>query len=479
MSSNTMNFGPEWMRRLSKSNAPGSADLTTRASTNNSPVPINPSVVTSTPGGGNSSNANTTFSYSSVAANSRTNSRRNTLTQLEGLEDELKTPVNDVHFVDQLNPFKYSKEFMLSLYKPVGLPLDFEKHEYVTSDDCLPPMASIELTDQEKKLLSGSVNSDLTRRIVHQSASSGHTRGERGSHRGGVSGMGRGRGGSSHNKDSFRDEEKLDQGRFSKSIMLRENPLGSNLDEAMWSNVTRHAVGTFDSDGVFRFGGENVGDALESLEALQISDDQFEQEQSALLKETLFRNSDQEASNISHQEAQQHSQRLNRAILSLGGNSGDDGASNQRPINIVEALSKKPDNERSLRDAFAFGGHGGASPSQSPPDNMRIPEGRYAAGHPSMHDYHEIVPPHLLRWLYKDPSGNIQGPFSPEDMHEWFEGGFFTPSLLVRREDEQMFEPLGILIQRVGDDTKPFLVAAYKQIRFQPRRKFYSFLPYL
>ncbi|ORX93137.1 hypothetical protein K493DRAFT_316136 [Basidiobolus meristosporus CBS 931.73] len=454
MSSNTMNFGPEWMRRLSKSNSTGSTDPTVRNSSNLPNITSNNPTMASSSNSGSPSNP--TFSYSSVAANSRTNSRRNTLTQIEGVEEELKNSANDVHFVDQLNPFKYPKDFMLSLYKPVGLPLDFEKHEYVTSDECLPPMASIELTEQEKKLLSGSVNSDLTRRIVHHSSGGGHGRGERGAHRVGNSGMGQARGGSSHNKEHFRDDDKLEQelARFSKSIMLRENPSGSNTDEALWSNVTRHTVGSFDSDGVFRFGGEGIGEALESLESLKISDEQLKQDQGSLLKEN------QDSSLGSLPEAQS-SQRLNRAILSLGG--GSEGrVGGDRPINIVEVLSKKSENERSFREPFPYGG---ISPSQSP-DHMRIPEGRYPA---SIHDYHEAVPPHLLRWLYKDPSGNIQGPFSPEDMHEWYEGGFFTPSLLVRREDEPMFEPLGMLIQRVGDDAKPFLVAAFlPSIQRQP-----------
>ena len=54
---------------------------------------------------------------------------------------------------DKLNPFKYSKELMLSLYKPVGLPLEFERHESVTVEESLPPIAFLALTDQEKKVM--------------------------------------------------------------------------------------------------------------------------------------------------------------------------------------------------------------------------------------------------------------------------------------------------------------------------------------
>lgn len=52
------------------------------------------------------------------------------------------------------NPFKYSKEFMLSLYKPNHeLPFDFKQHEYVTTQDQrYSPLAFEELTEAEKKV---------------------------------------------------------------------------------------------------------------------------------------------------------------------------------------------------------------------------------------------------------------------------------------------------------------------------------------
>ncbi|KAF0498505.1 gyf domain protein [Gigaspora margarita] len=54
--------------------------------------------------------------------------------------------------VSALNPFKYSKEFMIKLYKPVGLPLEFEWHEYITSKELLQPMTLIIPTEQEQKV---------------------------------------------------------------------------------------------------------------------------------------------------------------------------------------------------------------------------------------------------------------------------------------------------------------------------------------
>lgn len=54
---------------------------------------------------------------------------------------------------NNINAFKYSKEYMLSLYKPSPqLPSDFQQHEYVTVEESLPPLAFDELTEIEKKV---------------------------------------------------------------------------------------------------------------------------------------------------------------------------------------------------------------------------------------------------------------------------------------------------------------------------------------
>jgi hypothetical protein len=58
-------------------------------------------------------------------------------------------------------------------------------------------------------------------------------------------------------------------------------------------------------------------------------------------------------------------------------------------------------------------------------------------------------------WLYKDPQGEIQGPFSDHEMHEWFEAGYFTPSLLVKRGYQAHFVELRSLLKE--SDQSPFL----------------------
>ncbi|XP_035526516.1 GRB10-interacting GYF protein 2 isoform X3 [Morone saxatilis] len=55
-----------------------------------------------------------------------------------------------------------------------------------------------------------------------------------------------------------------------------------------------------------------------------------------------------------------------------------------------------------------------------------------------------------LKWFYKDPQGEIQGPFSNQEMTEWFQAGYFTMSLLVKRGCDEIFQPLGEIMKIWG-----------------------------
>ncbi|XP_061588295.1 GRB10-interacting GYF protein 2 isoform X3 [Cololabis saira] len=55
-----------------------------------------------------------------------------------------------------------------------------------------------------------------------------------------------------------------------------------------------------------------------------------------------------------------------------------------------------------------------------------------------------------LKWFYKDPQGEIQGPFANQEMSEWFQAGYFTMSLLVKRGCDEVFQPLGEIMKIWG-----------------------------
>ncbi|TAQ91560.1 hypothetical protein B7494_g86 [Chlorociboria aeruginascens] len=69
-----------------------------------------------------------------------------------------------------------------------------------------------------------------------------------------------------------------------------------------------------------------------------------------------------------------------------------------------------------------------------------------------------MVMPDRMRWVYLDPQGNVQGPWSGLEMHDWYKASFFTPDLSVKKVEDTEFEPLGQLIRRIGNSREPFLV---------------------
>uniref|UniRef100_A0A4W5KXR2 GRB10 interacting GYF protein 1 n=1 Tax=Hucho hucho TaxID=62062 RepID=A0A4W5KXR2_9TELE len=78
-----------------------------------------------------------------------------------------------------------------------------------------------------------------------------------------------------------------------------------------------------------------------------------------------------------------------------------------------------------------------------------------AAGHTHSHSTHRDCALPLsheaaMKWFYKDPQGEIQGPFSTVEMCEWFQAGYFTMTLLVKRGCDEGFQPLGDVIKMWG-----------------------------
>lgn len=60
----------------------------------------------------------------------------------------------------------------------------------------------------------------------------------------------------------------------------------------------------------------------------------------------------------------------------------------------------------------------------------------------------------LEKWFYRDPQGEVQGPFMASEMAEWHKQGYFAPNLLVRRTCDERYTTLGDLVALCG--TVPF-----------------------
>ena len=101
-------------------------------------------------------------------------------------------------------------------------------------------------------------------------------------------------------------------------------------------------------------------------------------------------------------------------------------------------------------------------PQQRPPQQSDLRQGQgpgsSASNQPPPAQQRTMVMPDRMRWIYRDPQGNTQGPWSGLEMHDWYKAGFFSPELLVKKYEDPDYEPLAQLIRRIGNSREPFLV---------------------
>ncbi|KAK4683910.1 hypothetical protein P7C73_g6302, partial [Tremellales sp. Uapishka_1] len=62
-----------------------------------------------------------------------------------------------------------------------------------------------------------------------------------------------------------------------------------------------------------------------------------------------------------------------------------------------------------------------------------------------------------VEWLYRDPGGLEQGPFTGNQMHDWYSQSYFTDDLPVRRAVETSFHTLAELKTATANAVQPFL----------------------
>jgi hypothetical protein len=117
-----------------------------------------------------------------------------------------------------------------------------------------------------------------------------------------------------------------------------------------------------------------------------------------------------------------------------------------RPVNVSTAIFQRPFDEFP-RKQFAA--------STDEVFRHQIPD-----------DYSRLLPPGISRipaivnsipqkWVYKDPEGKIQGPFSAEQMQGWYKSGYFPPDLPIKSDVELKFIPLFQFIEKYGQ-LNPF-----------------------
>lgn len=120
----------------------------------------------------------------------------------------------------------------------------------------------------------------------------------------------------------------------------------------------------------------------------------------------------------------------------------------------------EPDMPLSSHGFHAAPGHplSHQSSFQQQPSQRSISIGSSAQNQASTVQQKTMVMPDRIRWIYRDPQGSVQGPWSGLEMHDWYRAGFFSPELLVKKYEDTDYEPLAQLIRRIGNSREPFLV---------------------
>ncbi|KAL7421333.1 kinesin-like protein [Cryptotrichosporon argae] len=91
---------------------------------------------------------------------------------------------------------------------------------------------------------------------------------------------------------------------------------------------------------------------------------------------------------------------------------------------------------------------------ENAPAERREPAPEPVQEQPPVEDKEDLK---AIQWFYRDPNGQEQGPFTGEQMHEWFSHSYFVDTLPLRRANETTFHTLANLKEATGTAVQPFL----------------------
>ncbi|KII94435.1 hypothetical protein PLICRDRAFT_695434 [Plicaturopsis crispa FD-325 SS-3] len=399
----TMHFGPEWMRTKTKNHPP-------------SPPPASHAPL---------SGAST---YSALVS---------------------PAPPQQPEKRDESHPFRYSKEEMLRIYKEGGgkggLGLEVERWEGIVRENGSEPVGLREMSDAEKKLFASPLNSDLRRRqsTDYLSPLNTSTTGERPRLNTVTSAagsplrerfgslMGRRRGDSTDQPPTLPRKS---------SVSNNQGPLLSPREGGLPSPRTRGGT-TPGFDGVL---------GSDSWMARRRASDAPSKggvggtgnEQSPGSKGQEIREEEEEAPpHLSDAPTQS----TNSSALDAENLLHSNGVGNETQI--------IRDNPTAPVDAFSNLSLSTSQNASSPITASTNGSGPDAGPPPGLPDLASI------EWSYLDPQGQVQGPFRADLMQKWFDEGYFTPDLLMKRTlIETEWTPVGELARRSAGG-KIFLTA--------------------
>ncbi|KIJ68628.1 hypothetical protein HYDPIDRAFT_179700 [Hydnomerulius pinastri MD-312] len=408
MATTTMHFGPEWMRAKPQTPA--------RQQPLNPPSPP-PTVAPTTqqPSG--------VSTYSALVAPAAP-------------EPETR---------DESRPFRYTKEEMLRIYKEGGgrggLGLEVERWDGIVRDVGSEPTGLREMGEAEKKLFAGPLNSELRRRQstdLINTLSSPSDR-PRLNHANTAAG--------SPMRDRFgpllgRRRDSTDQPPLTLPRKLslsntQGGPLASPRD-ALPS--PRNRMGTFGSgfDGVL-----NTGDSWSRRRpSAGMPGGGGGTPTRGDGKEGEPRRSDikEEEENTSHSATIAHSADSVDATQQPSSPGPDVPPPDVTPNGHPPSSGTDPVTQGIA--GMSLGEHNHVDGNPQVATTINLP----ASGPPP-----GLADPASVEWSYLDPQGQVQGPFRADLMQKWFDEGYFTPDLLMKRThvDTEWFA-VGILERRAS-----------------------------
>ncbi|KXN81095.1 GYF domain-containing protein mpd2 [Leucoagaricus sp. SymC.cos] len=325
-------------------------------------------------------------------------------------------PPNQAERNDEVHPFRYSKDELFKIYKDGGgnggLGLEVERWEGVVREYGSDPVGLREMGEAEKKLFAGPLNSDVRRRqatdylspLSTTNLGSGSSRLNHNSSAAG-SPM-RERFGNIKRRDSNADSPNPALPR-KQSLSSLQAPVMSPREIGLPSPRTR--VGYTPSfDGVL-----NGGDSWVARRRTSETSQKPGGSATGLHGESDF---SEKAEGI--KEEKEEVDGSGPVLDSL------DGAQDSSP-----STSTGISGSQNAKDVDNLaGGVGQLSLNtniSNPVDNVQNHSG---IGTPP-----GLVDPPSIEWSYKDPTGTVQGPFSAELMQKWYDDGYFTPDLPMKR----------------------------------------------
>ncbi|KAF8588470.1 hypothetical protein K439DRAFT_635379 [Ramaria rubella] len=421
MTSTSLQFGPEWMRNKQQ---------TTPSATRPQASLLSPALPSTSPPAPGAS------SYSSL------------LTSAPPAPPEKQ---------DSVNPFKYSKEEMLQVWKDGGghggLGLEVELWEGVVREVGGEPIGLKEMGESERKLFSLPLNSDLRRRQSHDFLPNLSLTTDRPklshSTSGAHSPLSQQRFGAlltRKRKDDGIDggpplpvTRRLSLGSISLPLGASSpsSPTGAALPYARNRlGSSPHVLDFFSSSGE---GSWRKREADPPKGGSILDDDPPVEEQDEEAADT----GDTSCHDVNGSFSMANVSR--RSMAPSPPSFRDDSGGQHAEEDLVGTLSGLVlQDEENKSNATV-------DVQSNPPDiiaTSSLKSGISAARPPGLEDDASNV-----NWSYRDPKGNIQGPFTATLMQKWYDEGYFTPDLLMKRTHlDTDWTPVGELSLRAGNE---------------------------